>query len=272
MRHPIDDCRSPVADDAEMGIEVYTEFVNNYFGGLDSFDFLHPQLYKKKGNANEAQNDKNCGVVEECNPKGKEVVVVPSDTDSGDSASSSDSEDEEGTLSVQGVAADDGQKCVWGSHVEAAERTSAFDDDTGDADEFLDVDTMFVGMEFMDRKDFKKHLRACAVKKKFQYKLRPNDKESIKVNCKYNKSQSCEFFIYASVRTGEPTFILRKMNLEHTCVTEGVTRNRTSNAEFVAQFLYDKLKNGDPMPILSFLLSLYILISFSLLSLCSQKE
>lgn len=51
MCHPIDDCRSPVADDAEMGIEVYTEFVNNYFGGLDSFEFLHPQLYKKKGNA-----------------------------------------------------------------------------------------------------------------------------------------------------------------------------------------------------------------------------
>ncbi|RZC58160.1 hypothetical protein C5167_005472 [Papaver somniferum] len=51
MCHPIDDCRSPVADDAEMGIEVYTEFVNNYFGRLDSFDYLHTQLYKKNGNA-----------------------------------------------------------------------------------------------------------------------------------------------------------------------------------------------------------------------------
>ncbi|KAI3882510.1 hypothetical protein MKW92_046244, partial [Papaver armeniacum] len=146
----------------------------------------------------EAQNDNNCGVVEECNPKGKEVVVVPSDTDSGDSASISDSEDEEGTLSVQGVAEDDGEKTVWvthyeqvwGSHVKAAERTSAFYDDTRDAKEFVDVDTMFVGMEFMDRKYFKKHLRAYAVKKKFQDKLRPNDKERIKVNCKYNKSRS----------------------------------------------------------------------------------
>ncbi|XP_026409318.1 uncharacterized protein LOC113304428 [Papaver somniferum] len=46
MCHPIDDCRSPVADDAQMGIEVYTDFVNNYFGGLDSFDFIHPEQYK----------------------------------------------------------------------------------------------------------------------------------------------------------------------------------------------------------------------------------
>ncbi|KAI3844350.1 hypothetical protein MKW92_026369, partial [Papaver armeniacum] len=51
MCHPIDDCGSPVADDAEMGIEVYNDFMNNYFGGLDSFDFIHPQQYKKKGNA-----------------------------------------------------------------------------------------------------------------------------------------------------------------------------------------------------------------------------
>ncbi|RZC84455.1 hypothetical protein C5167_047242 [Papaver somniferum] len=49
----------------------------------------------------EAQNDNNCSVVEECHPKGKEVVVVPSDTDSRDSASRYDSEDEEGTLSIQ---------------------------------------------------------------------------------------------------------------------------------------------------------------------------
>lgn len=148
----------------------------------------------------EAHNDNNCGVVEECGPKGKAIAVVPSDTDSGDSSSSYDSEDEEGTLSVQGVAEDDGQKTiwvnqyekVWGPHVEAAERTCAFDDDTGDAEEFVDVDTMFVGMEFMDRKDFKNHLRAYTVKNKFQYKLKPNDKERIKVNCKYNKSQSRE--------------------------------------------------------------------------------
>ncbi|XP_026396331.1 uncharacterized protein LOC113290963 [Papaver somniferum] len=62
----------------------------------------------------------------------------------------------------------------------------------------------------MDSQDFKRHLREYAMKEKFQYRLKPNDKERIKVNC--------------------------------------LTRNRTTNVEFVAQFLYDKLKNGDPMP------------------------
>ncbi|XP_026442472.1 uncharacterized protein LOC113342022 [Papaver somniferum] len=189
-------------------------------------------------------------------PKGKAPIVdIPSDADSGDTSSGSHSEDDEGTLSVQVLTEDDGNETewvnqyekVWGAHVEAAERLTEFDDDTGNTEKFVDVDTMFVGMEFMDKQDFKRHLRAYTVKEKFQYRLKPNDKDRIKVNCKYNKSQGCEFFIYASVRCHEPTFIVRKFNLEHTCVTEGVTKNRTANAEFVAQFLYDKLKNGDPM-------------------------
>ncbi|KAI3956442.1 hypothetical protein MKX01_016855, partial [Papaver californicum] len=45
--HPIDDPRSSVSDNEEIGIEVYYEFVNNYFGGLNSGDLLNPQKYKK---------------------------------------------------------------------------------------------------------------------------------------------------------------------------------------------------------------------------------
>ncbi|XP_026390336.1 uncharacterized protein LOC113285786 [Papaver somniferum] len=131
--HPIDDCRSPVADDAELGIAVYTDFVNNYFDGMDYFDFLYPQLYRKKGNADEASNDNNCGVTEEYDPKGKAPIVdVPSDADISDTSSGSDSEDDEGILSVQVLAEDDGNETVWvnqyekvwGEHVEAAEKTN----------------------------------------------------------------------------------------------------------------------------------------------------
>ncbi|KAI3983570.1 hypothetical protein MKX01_000582 [Papaver californicum] len=45
--HPIDDCKSLVSDTEEMCIGVYMDFVNNYFGGENNFDFLHPQQYKK---------------------------------------------------------------------------------------------------------------------------------------------------------------------------------------------------------------------------------
>ncbi|KAI3947342.1 hypothetical protein MKW92_015431, partial [Papaver armeniacum] len=128
-------------------------------------------------------------VIENDDPKGKTIVVhEPSDAESGESSNSSDSEVEEGALSVQDVAEDDGERTVWihqyeqvwGPHVEDAERTCDFDDDTGNAEQFIDVDTMFVGMEFMDRKDLKNHLRGYAVKKKIQYRLRPNDAERIK--------------------------------------------------------------------------------------------
>lgn len=118
----------------------------------------------------------------------------------------------------------------------------------GDAKEFVDVDTVFVGMEFMDSKDFKNQ-GIYVIKKGFQYKLKPNAKERVKVICKYNKSQGCKGFIYASVRTGESTFVVRKFNLNHTYVTDHLSRNRAVNAEFVAQYLYDKIKRGDSMPL-----------------------
>ncbi|KAI3991175.1 hypothetical protein MKX01_022396 [Papaver californicum] len=82
--HPIDDPRSPISDTEEMGIEVYCEFVNNYFGGTNFSDFLHPQKYKK---ANEKQS-------EQSGAKGKSIVVYdgeglyPSLNQDGDSSSS----------------------------------------------------------------------------------------------------------------------------------------------------------------------------------------
>ncbi|KAI3969644.1 hypothetical protein MKX01_020205, partial [Papaver californicum] len=109
-------------------------------------------------------------------------------------------------------------------------------DENGDAEVFADVDTMFVGMEFMDMAEFKKHLRGYAIKKGFQYKLNPNDKERIRVNCKFNKSLSCKFFKYASAKMGEPTFIVRKFNLKHTCVNDHLSRNRAANADFIAEY------------------------------------
>ncbi|KAI3838351.1 hypothetical protein MKX03_005479, partial [Papaver bracteatum] len=86
----------------------------------------------------DANNEKNSGVIEDDDPKGKTVVIVPSDADSGDTSSSSDSEVEKGTLSIQEVAEDEAHRTVWvqqyehvwGTHVEAAERTCDFDHET----------------------------------------------------------------------------------------------------------------------------------------------
>ncbi|KAI3993501.1 hypothetical protein MKX01_002514 [Papaver californicum] len=46
--HPIDDPRSPVSDTKEMGIEVYCEFVNNYFGRLNfGIFYIHKSIRKQ---------------------------------------------------------------------------------------------------------------------------------------------------------------------------------------------------------------------------------
>ncbi|XP_026381110.1 uncharacterized protein LOC113275761 [Papaver somniferum] len=70
--HPFDDCRSPVSDTEEMVIGVYMNFVNNYFWGEKSFDYLHPQQYKK---AVEAQAKEGSTDIMEYDPRGKAVVV-----------------------------------------------------------------------------------------------------------------------------------------------------------------------------------------------------
>ncbi|RZC44863.1 hypothetical protein C5167_037812 [Papaver somniferum] len=194
--------------DAEISVELrlsQLEYENNIQLTNNDIDVCHPiddcrshiVMMQKWVLKYETSNEKNCDGIENDDPKGKTTVVdEPSDADSGDSSSSSDSEVEEGALSVQNVAEDDEARTVWihqyeqvwEPHVEDVERTCDFDDDTGNGEQFIDVDIIFVGMEFMDRKDFKNHLRGYAVNKKFQYKLRPNDAERIKVNCKYNKS------------------------------------------------------------------------------------
>ncbi|KAI3956441.1 hypothetical protein MKX01_016854, partial [Papaver californicum] len=135
---------------------------------------------------------------------------------------------------------------VWGVDVGADNDGKLFPDDDG-LPVIYDVDTLFVGMQFMDKDDFKKHLRGYSIKKGFRYKLKPNDNERIKVICKFHKSQDCKFFIWASVTTGEPTFTVRRFNLKHTCKTDHKSMNKAANAQFEAEYLYDKLKREDPM-------------------------
>ncbi|KAI3993760.1 hypothetical protein MKX01_002773, partial [Papaver californicum] len=84
---------------------------------------------------------------------------------------------------------------VWGTHVNVGKNELFPDAWNGPPEVNYEVDTMYVVMQIIDNAEFKKHLRAYAVKKGFQYKMNPCDKEIIKVLCKFDKSQSCQFFI-----------------------------------------------------------------------------
>ncbi|KAI3995793.1 hypothetical protein MKX01_007272 [Papaver californicum] len=201
-----------------MGIEVYCEFVNNYFGGINFSDFSHPQKYKKASEQQSEQSGIEQSGVKRSGAKRKAIVIYngegldPASNQDGDS-SSSDSESE-GVTEVQGHEGGPAEKKnawynqfeqVWGGDIDADNDGELFFDDS--AIPFMyDVDILFVGMQFMGKADFKKHLRGYAIKKGFQYRLNPYDNGKIKVICKFNKSQDCKFFIWTSVTTGEPTF------------------------------------------------------------------
>ncbi|KAI3917492.1 hypothetical protein MKW92_003508, partial [Papaver armeniacum] len=176
--------------------------------------------------------------------KGKSVVVapVPMDEDNslGNSTYNSDSEDgKDKTEDLQSFYQQWDQE--WGPHI--ADRDEEFFP-IDDGPVMYQPDLMEVGMQFEDKFQFKKHLRSYAVIKKFQYILKPCDNIRIRVKCRYHKSEGCKFQIFASNTKGEKTFTVRSMNPEHTCVGYPESRNKSANAEFVAQYLFEKLKTG----------------------------
>ncbi|KAI3988363.1 hypothetical protein MKX01_012152, partial [Papaver californicum] len=101
-----------------------------------------------------------------------------------------------------------------------------------------------VGMQFGDKLQFKKHLRAYAVIIFFQYVLNPCDTNRIRVKYRFHKSKECKFQIFASNTKGEKTFTVRSVNLKHTCIGDPESRNKSANPEFVAQYMFEKMKTG----------------------------
>ncbi|RZC92577.1 hypothetical protein C5167_029355 [Papaver somniferum] len=51
------------------------------------------------------------------------------------------------------------------------------------------------------------------------------------------------WFVYASKKEGEKTFVLRKVNLEHKCEGDPQNRNRSADPHFVKDFVLDQMKN-----------------------------
>ncbi|XP_026450784.1 uncharacterized protein LOC113350895 [Papaver somniferum] len=195
-------------------------------------------------------------VPEEDKGKCVAVALVPSDDDNclGNSQYHSDSEGEKLDSENEKSDSEDEKKKAEALQSFYQEWDQEWGPDIADMDEdFFPVDdgpvvynpdVMEVGMQFEDKIQFKKHLRTYPVIKKFQYILKPCDNRRIRVKCRYHKSEGCKFEIFASNTKGEKTFTVRSMNLEHTCVGDPFSRNKSANAEFVAQYLFKKLKTG----------------------------
>ncbi|RZC70936.1 hypothetical protein C5167_034097 [Papaver somniferum] len=107
----------------------------------------------------------------------------------------------------------------------------------------VDPSKMEVKTRFANKEAFKKHLRGYCVLNKCQYILDRSAPSRIKAECRFKTEHDCPWFVYASKKEGEKTFVLRKVNLEHKCEGDPQNRNRSADPHFVKDFVLDQMKN-----------------------------
>ncbi|KAI3839523.1 hypothetical protein MKW92_046022, partial [Papaver armeniacum] len=86
----------------------------------------------------------------------------------------------------------------------------------------IDPTKMELKTRFPNKEAFKKHLRGYCVQERCQFLLTRTNLSRVKNLSVGLKEYDCPWFVYASKKEGEKTFVLRKMNLEHKC--EGITK------------------------------------------------
>ncbi|XP_026444587.1 uncharacterized protein LOC113344925 [Papaver somniferum] len=106
----------------------------------------------------------------------------------------------------------------------------------------VDPTKMEVKYSFNNKSAYKKHLRGYCVKHNYQYTVYKSDKTRLRVRCRFREEYGCNWFVNASIKRNEPTFIVRKVNLEHTCVADPKSFNRSPDPEFVKDVVHEKLK------------------------------
>ncbi|KAI3948182.1 hypothetical protein MKX01_014781, partial [Papaver californicum] len=60
--------------------------------------------------------------------------------------------------------------------------------------------------------------------------------------CRFRDDYECKWFVYATRVKGEPTFVVRSVNLTHTCVGDPKSFNRYADPEYVKNIVLEKLK------------------------------
>ncbi|XP_074341907.1 uncharacterized protein LOC141679303 [Apium graveolens] len=112
-------------------------------------------------------------------------------------------------------------------------------------DEHVVYDKIDVGLQFLDRTDFQKHLRKYCVSNRIVCKFHRSDNIRIKaVYQNFGQQIMCPWFVYTRKIPGEPTWSIRKCDLHHTCVGDPSGKNSSANHEFLAEYLIEKMKKS----------------------------
>ncbi|XP_026429119.1 uncharacterized protein LOC113325105 [Papaver somniferum] len=107
----------------------------------------------------------------------------------------------------------------------------------------VDPSKMELKTRFASKQEFKKHLRGFCVLNKCQFKLDRSAPSRIKAEYRFKIEHDCPWFVYASKKESEKTFVIKKMNLEHKCEGDHKSRNRSADPHFVKDFVLDRMKN-----------------------------
>ncbi|KAI3929643.1 hypothetical protein MKX01_025811 [Papaver californicum] len=101
---------------------------------------------------------------------------------------------------------------------------------------------MMVKYSFNDKKHFKRHLKSYCVFHNCQFKLKKSCSNQVRALCRFKDDYECKWFVYATRVKGEPTFVVRSVNLTHTCVGDPKSFNRSADPEYVKNIVLEKLK------------------------------
>ncbi|KAI3969225.1 hypothetical protein MKX01_037534, partial [Papaver californicum] len=101
---------------------------------------------------------------------------------------------------------------------------------------------MMVKYSFNDKKHFKRHLKIYCVFRNCQFKLKRSCSKQVRALCRFRDDYECKWFVYATRVKGEPTFVVRSVNLTHSCVGDPKSFNRSADPEYVKNTMLEKLK------------------------------
>ncbi|KAI3853159.1 hypothetical protein MKW92_024047 [Papaver armeniacum] len=110
----------------------------------------------------------------------------------------------------------------------------------------IDPTKMELKTRFPNKEAFKKYLRGYCVQERCQFILTRTNLSRIKDECRFKHEYDCPWFVYASKKEGEKTFVLRKMNLEHKCEGDHKNRNRSADLHYVKDFVLDFMMKNKP--------------------------
>ncbi|KAI3988974.1 hypothetical protein MKX01_016545, partial [Papaver californicum] len=106
----------------------------------------------------------------------------------------------------------------------------------------VELGKMLVKYAFNDKKHFKRHLKSYCVFHNCQFKLKKCCSKQVRALCRFKDDYECKWFVYAIRVKGEPTFVVRSVNLTHTCVGDPKSFNKSADPEYVKNTVLEKLK------------------------------